>query len=412
MESRIFVRKRIGEIGSRLESASRGSRGSRNDFLQRLSKLGIIAILAFVVVSGIAYLAPSADIIVIPETRKISGVLPILFDSTVDMATPERMSAVHVTKHFRGERTVPTTGSIDIGKKSRGYVMFTNRTGIDFPILTDHLIRGGDMMYYTVVADTVIPKASVSPEGDIVPGTIEVEVEAVDGGAQTALAAGRVVAVTTVPPERQDKIFGYVSRAIKGGSSNVVQSVAERDITTAIEQMIGEFKQTTHRELTERHGDERVVFDELLFASIIATSSIPGVFEPAREVSVSVEAEIVGVTAKRHDVESAILEAAKSSATLEPSERISSTLDYRIEQPIRTDEKGYGVKAVISYTVTVVPELPLEDIVGQLLGMPEHKARQLILSQKGVRDVRINQHWNFFSTFPSNPKKIHISVMY
>lgn len=410
MESRVFVRKQIGD--SRSRAGRNKDVDTRKALLERLSKVGIAAVLMLIVFSCVAYIAPRVDVVIIPETRVVNGVLPITFDSTADSVSPERMRAVHVTKHFRHDRTVPTTGSIDIGKKARGYVTLTNRTGIDFPLLTDHLIRGGDTMYYTVVVDTIIPRASVSPEGDIVPGTIETEVEAVLGGEKTSLAVGRIIALTTVPPERQDKIFGYVSREIIGGSSNVVQSVAEQDVASAFDQMIREFKQTTHQEIAGQYGDAYVVLDGLLFASTIASSSIPALFEPAREVTVNLEVEIVGVAVKRQDVESVILSAVKSSDKLESSERISSTLDYRIEQPVKTDEKGYGAKALISYAVTVVPELPLEDIAGQLLGLPEHKARQLILSQKGVKDVRIDQNWNLFSTFPSNPKKISISISY
>ncbi len=410
MKSRVFVRKQIGE--PRFRDGMSKDAGVRKVLLQRLSKAGIVLVLIFVAFSGIAYLAPSVDVVVIPETREVNGVLPVTFDSTADTLTSDRMRAVHVTKQFRQELTVPTTGSLDIGKKARGYVMFTNRTGIDFPILSDHMIRGGDTMYYTVVADTIIPKASVSPEGEILPGSVEAEVEAVEGGEKTALAAGRIVSLTTVPPERQDKIFGYVSREIKGGSSNIVQSVAEQDVAAALDRLIREFRKTTHQEIAGQYGDAYVVLDELLFASTVASSSIPALLEPAREVTVSLDAEIVGVAVKRQDLENVILEAVTSTAKLEPSERLSSKFDYRVEQPVMTDDKGYGVKSVVTYTVSVVPEFPIEDIVKQVLGMPEHKARQLILSQKRVKDVRIDQHWNLFSTFPSNPKKIHISVMY
>lgn len=413
MSRNTFVRRQISESphGRARKYRIQLANVLKSPLAQRASKIAIGLICVFIILSVAAYTIPTAEVVLIPETRVASGVLPITFDSTAtDTDRKGSVGALHVKKTVSLERSVPTTGSIDIGTKARGSVMFTNRTGVGFPLLSDQRIRGGDTQYYTVVSDIVIPGATVSPEGDVIPGTVEAEVEAVSGGDRYALPEGRVIALMTVPPEKQDKIFGYVSKAISGGTSQIVRSVSDTDVQRAIEELLQSAKQDVRQEFQGRFGQDVVMSDNLLFFVNLSTSTVPAVSEPASDVLVKCSADVVGVAFQKKTLEEAIVAAIKATTKLDSSEQLFPEVGYQVEQPVQGDEQAYTVKAIVSYSGSIIPLLPIDSLSNKLLGMPENKVRQLLLSQKGVRDVHITQRWNLFSTFPTNPNKIHIKA--
>lgn len=403
-----FIRRPIGERSYRREDIPQKS----NIFWQKFSRIIIYLILFFVLFAIFIYVLPRAEITIVTEKREISGSVGVTLDTTVseNETKPGVIPALHFTKQFSIEESFSTTGSLDIGNRARGSATFSNRTGIDWPLLSDHRIRGGENKLYRVFADIQIPKATVSPDGEIVPGSIEVALEAEFGGEAYNLPQGKILALLTVPPEKQDRIFGYVSQDISGGTSQVVQSVSREDASGAELKLITKARKQALEEFSEKFGDGYVLSDSLVFSVRVATSTKPSVNEPGTEVAVSLNAEFGGIAVKKKFIEEAIAEELSRKGPLAEGEALLPDVAYELAVIAPLNEGAYAAKATLQFKGFAAPSLPVEEITLAILGEKERTARLYVLSQKGVRDVHFNYSWNLLRSIPDNPKKVLVKI--
>ncbi len=376
---------------------------------QRIAKLLIYFIVFFLIVSFLWYALPRATITIVPKKEEVVGERNVVLDGTATVTlASSTLPVIHFSKSFQRTKTFPASGSIDIGKKARGTAVFTNKTGLEWPLTPDHDLLGSRNKRYRVLKSVSIPKASVNPEGEIQYGAIELEVEARAGGPDSNLESGNVLLMLSLPENRRDKVFGTVADAIAGGTSNVVRAVVSEDVIRATEQMTTDALQEARIEQSLLLGTNTFVDHALMRLVRTATTSVPALQEPAQEFAFTLDADIVGLAVPReHIARFLVQEDAIRNRDVQSLDKNSITYSF---QNIVFDKNGYQANANIKYSIFITPELHMENLIQGVLGKKERDARFFLLSQVGVSDVIIDFSWSILRTVPEDRSRVTFQI--
>lgn len=221
--------------------------GSGKDVTRRLAlpprtKKLIITVLTVIIIALLGWLwwaFPHSAIALSlqGEKKDVTATLKAGIETVTDRELP--LTAVTVSKE--GTKTVPTSGTKNVGEKATGTITLVNQysnTPVTVPAGTT--LQTTDGKKFTTNTGVVIPGAEIAVEGTTTTlkssGRVEVSITAADSGADYNLTSGQLTLVG-ISDQKDNKVFGD-SPKTAGGTNQTVKLVAAADIDGGRSQLV------------------------------------------------------------------------------------------------------------------------------------------------------------------------------
>lgn len=369
-------------------SSNRHGRGMGRWLVGALILLGFFYVLFFLI--------PRVDITIIPESRVVS------FEETIVLTTDENLEVdkVMADKVLKGKKVFvtdsvedifETTGEKDIGSRAQGLAMFFNFTGLTQLVFIEDGLETNDGKLFTIKSPLTIPAASVSADGDIVPGEIEASIVALEPGEESNILPQKIF-IQSVSPDKQLKIFAEVTTALQGGTSEVVQVISQTDIDQAQEELKNVLTTIILEKISQNLPDTETYMEETLtFTREDFSSKVDiNIDDETSEFSYVLDAKTEIIVYQNEDLNDLIKRSL--SEKLNANETFLSDEPKEFEIVNIADDPAGNLLLTLKADWLVSQPIDLEPILTEILGVREADARRIILQTESVADVRFN--WN------------------
>jgi len=255
--------------------------------------LGFIGLSLVLVVLIILLVLPHATVTIIPKSEPLS--------QNVELVVRTGLEEIDdLTKAIPGEfmilekqesRIFSSTGKQEILEKAVGTLTIYNEKGVSQTLVaTTRLMAEGEILFRTKER-VVIPPASVSPEGSLVPGAAAVSVIADQAGPEGNIAPCKFYVVAFSESQRQ-KVYARSTEVFTGGASYEANVVAEKDLEEA-QRIISEDLITIGREEIKAELDLNLELPEgAIESEIIEEEASRGVGEQAESFEQKVKVRL------------------------------------------------------------------------------------------------------------------------
>jgi len=408
--AKIWQTKNIGVPGKYTKTSSSNSLYGR-----RTRGRGVFKwILAIVVVLAALYLLffilPRVEITLVPESRTIEQEVQIRFSeqasrvNATDRIVPVQTLAVSniVSSSFE------TTGEDNVGERARGTVNFFNLTGVEHQLLPEDGLENLDGLFFAVTTPVTIPAATVSADGDIVPGRISAEVVALEAGEASNLREQRLF-ISALTSDRQNKIYGEAP-ALNGGTTEIIRIASQDDLDQAQEALRNELRQKLLVEIKDNLPAATVILEDTFELSAEEFKAAVSLDEELTEFEASLQAEGRVLAYTEADLNSLLKDLVlKQLASGE--QLVSETpMDLFLEDlPPSNPEAGIS-DINIKYEWAVSQRVDLEGLKQSVLGQREAEARRTLLADPTVDDVRFNWILAISKKIPKIPSHVTLKL--
>ncbi len=375
-----------------------------------LKRTLFLLLLFIFVISLFIYVFPEVDVILVPATQKVENNFDLTLSSRVKKADLENGLAparkVEVSDSL--EEEFLATGEKNVGEKASGEAVFYNQTGLNQPLTPQNDLVTESGQVFHVKASIVIPKAEVSPEGDIVYGTIAVPVVATEAGSQGNIGPVRLT-IIDLPFIKQSKIYGQVKDKLGGGTDKTVKVVSADDLENAQRKLEGELKPKLRQFLKDKLNQGEVLDEKLARYTDLKTDKIVELGEETETFKMKLSLKLEALVWNKEEIKRLVQE--KIAAGLEGDKRIiPSSVDVFEAKVAEVDwDKGQAKLKIHSINQVTLP-VDLEGLKQKIKGLKEYEARRLLLAEPSIRDVRFKFHYSLTSRIPKNSNRINIKL--
>jgi hypothetical protein len=376
---------------------------------QKRLKIGryfLLVLLIGFVYSLIIYVFPKVEVTIFLTSEEASQDYEIVIEEGIDKSLGDVL-------YFPGEvRTLSTrhegefeaTGEKNIGDKATGKATFYNFTGRTSPITSKIELDHPSGKKYFLKENIVVPQAKVSDDGEILPGQIEVEIEAPEGGEDYNNSGARIN-ISILPEDMKEKIYAEVGE-IAGGTSEVVQVVSQEDLDNAKDSLLDEITPKMKDELREKIGKTSFSFrDELLIVEIDELEKEVELGQKVENFKVEIKARLKALVFDENDIKTYLRDQVERTI---PTKTMLAEGDLgRLEMEIKNfDFENERAEIVARSFFDVYPEIDLNELKEKIKGKEEKEARRLLMQENDIRDVRFDFSRNLANRVPSNLGKI------
>lgn len=371
--------------------------------------LGALSALVIVlVIGGIFYALPRADITVVTEKIPITFEGSVVVDTDISQVAraqtqiPGQIFSKDVVKTF----SFKATGERDVERKAEGVIQIVNAYSSSPQILVETTrFETPDGKIFRTLEKVTVPGASISG-GEINPSSIQVSVIADKAG--EAYNIGPIEKFTIPGFKGSDKFegfYGISSDPMKGGFIGTAPYPTDEDVTTARDkahQMLQEEAETLLRISVPNEfliPQEALEF-EILSENINTSVDGEGMF------SIVLEGTIRAFVFKEQDIHDVLI--SRGEKEVPPSYTRKNT-EYTFGVP--TISWGEGTMSIpLVYGATYWHALDSNDLKVRIEGLEKEQMRENLVVIEGVDRVDI-QLWPFWVTkTPPRDSRIYIEV--
>lgn len=345
---------------------------------------------------GIFYLVfrvlPRVDITVIPESRDL------IIEDTVVLSSENEISdnmdnvllVSRVSTVGKVGGSFDATGEKDIGNKARGTVTFYNGTGLTYDLPVDGELETIDGIIFKVNRNISIPPASVSPQGEIVPGSVSAEIIAVNPGSDSNIKPQKIF-IKDVSPDKQNIIYAMNDETFEGGTSEKVTVVSQEDIDEARDKLRESLTRSVIMEMQQELDNDKIVLTETLELRDEVFRAGVELEDEVKEFDYELSAKAEALVVSEDVLNDLLLDMAYKK--ISPEEQLlSKTPDRRELRDINKDATG-NVRVTVYAVWSVGQPVNIESLRKKILGLKEADARRVLFQDPGVTDVRFD--WSF-----------------
>lgn len=370
--------------------------------------------LAFVgIIWWLVYILPSASAFISLESEPITKVASITIDNNIAKTDQEagKVAGQKIEAELAHEVTFEATGKKEVGTKAKGTIEVRNNLGIAIELPAGSRFSSGGLIFVSTKAITV-PKgdASVDANGNTVriPGVANVAVEALNPGENFNIDQSQFT-VTSLSANQQQHVTGISEGAMTGGTSKTVTVVSEEDVKNATVKLKNEVEPKLKEKLEEQAKNLTV-----LAGTLEITVDSPTVSEKVGDeaesfkVSATAKGRTIGFLAGEY--QETIFALARKDLP-EGKELIIANSDS-IETSVSEVKIAEGILVLkASLKSEVVNQVNQEELKNSLVGLSFSEAENLLKSQDGFTDARIELRPSYKKHLPKSPKKIDIVLV-
>lgn len=256
--------------------------------------------LAIVVGGGFAVSTQFAKVTIKVTPRQGRLMISNTYEATKDGASGLKF-VLASNIQANDEVSVPASGSETVKTKARGQiVVYNNYSGTPQNLIATTRFQTGTGLIYRTPKAITIPGQTKNAKGELIPGQLEITVEADQPGPTYNLKTADLSIPGFKGTAKATKIYARTKSELAGGAVGLQPRVADADLTKA---KIGLEKQLTQKVLAKlkpQVPDDYVLFND----AVIADFSTQIITDPAKpdQAKVKMTAEATGILLNKNEL--------------------------------------------------------------------------------------------------------------
>ena len=376
---------------------------------RKCSLLGISVVVLFVVVLFVT--TGSAKIIIKPVAHSL--------DLSLTINTSDKFSSVNLENRTipgqlfsiekRVEQTFPATGERDIIKKARGKIAIYNEYGTAPQVLiaTTRFESSGGLIFRTLKTVTV-PGTKVI-NGEIIPGSIEVEIIADKAGEFYNIDAGRF----TIPAfkekgdnDRYQKYYGMSKEPMKGGIVGKAKVVTDQDYLKAKETVHNMVVSDAENALKSQAAELKILSSTSpLVKEVKSTAQVD---EAVNDFTISETVELESVAFREADLYDLATRYVETVNNLDVfSEKIN--LEFK---DVEFNKESKILQFKVLAKGSAYSRVNKDKVIGDLMGKNENDIKEYFKGAEGISVARVILSPFWVKKVPTNIERIKFELQY
>ncbi len=371
----------------------------------------IAGVVCFIIIGFIFYFTLSkAEIIIKPKTELMQFQVELNIDKGVafiDLET-NKVPAQLFQVEKEGEREFPATQEKELREKAKGTITIYNQysSAPQTLVKTTRFVSEKGKLFRTTQT-IIIPGAKVEG-GQIIPSSINVEIEAAEPGKEYNIEPSSFTIPGFKGTAKYTGFYGKSTESMTGGIIGKVKVVSAEDIQGAKDILIVELKEKAKQELEKRIPTDLKILEDTSLEEVVESSSNVEADQPAEKftVKVKVVANVLGFN--ENDAISLINDNLKEKIS-EDKIIMSDTININYTITDINLDKGTA-RLICEVTEDIAWKVDSEEIKQELAGKNEIEVRQLLSARPEIENAKII-FWPFWvKKIPSNEKKIKVTI--
>ena len=371
----------------------------------------IVAIL--VVLLGIAafLLLPKANVKIFVASENLNKSVQLAVSNKIANANLEQNifpgELVEVTRET--QEKFSTTGKKNIGEKTKGTLTVYNAWDSDVHEFSEGTKFSSSSKTFLATSDFTIPGSSVK-EGNLVPGSVSVNIEAENPGEEYNVKAGRFT-ILGLPAAQQEKIYGTSNNDLAGGFSKEVQVVSQNDYENAKKKLVDQLSSEVKKEFDEKTIDQKVLEKAINIPEPEVTSSA-NIDQEAKEFEMKIKYKEQAMVFNFESFKEFIVKLLEKQVPSDKMVAIANDEDIGIMVDKVQYEKG-ELDLTANVAAKIASKISAEKIKTAILGRKVTEAENYIKGQEGISKVEIKMRpsW-WFMKIPNMERNVNIQIEY
>ena len=346
--------------------------------------IGVILTAVFLVGGFVAWwYLPKATVTIYLTTKNLEEKTTISFDSKATSADFEKaiLPGEIVSVQVAGDKTKSTSGTKLVGEKAKGTVKVQNGTASNINLLAGTLLASSGDLKFSVV-NTASVSAALSPSE---PGTANVDVAAVDIGAQYNMAKDETFKVGNYPKAEVDAV---AIANFSGGSSREISAVSDDDQKSLEADLTAELVDKAKEKLNEKLSADKYLVAETSSSTVDSKTFSNKLGDEASTLKLSLDLTVSAVVVDKKMLVDFAKEALKDkipAGYVLRDDQISYSFDL-----VSTKSGVYNLDA--TFRINLLPELNLAEIAKNISGKYPNLAESYLNSIPGFAGAEIKFH--------------------
>lgn len=270
-------------------SIPRGKRVPNISKMQKRVIWGGLILLVIVALFGLDYYLTSAQVALYAKASQVNATFNFVADPTATQSSTANATLSAQQLSYSKSLTAPVqaTGTKDEGAKASGTITVSNSFDSNpHPLVagTRFVASGGQVFRST--ADTTVPAGSLSG-GKVVPGTVQVSVQADQNGDQYNIGPTGYT-IPGLPADEQSSITGQGNQ-MQGGITKTAKILQQSDINQAEQSALGADKATGSQGVSAKATSNQVVLGPSLAQNAGSVSSNPAVGSETSNATLTIQ---------------------------------------------------------------------------------------------------------------------------
>jgi hypothetical protein len=389
-------------------SAEKPTRGPTSTWAKRIL---IGAIILLILVSGVvAYLyLPKATVQIRLKGQEQEDNFDLVIKETSKLTTDQvQGEVVETTVEVSNE--FDTTGHKKVGGRAKGRITIFNYWSSDPQplVASTRFIHNSTNQLFRTTNTVTIPGTEVV-EGETVPGTTTVTIQADEVGDSYNVSAGRFT-IPGLPISKQSKIYGQSDNNLTGGYQKEILVVSQQDYQQAREKLNQELAEELESKFQEEIGDKTVLDKKV--EQVIREEASPKVGQEAGSFTLVIQKEVSTLAYNKDE----FLRTVKEKFDRRSSDDRELVLDGLDEQiTIKNTELKIGEKEArleLDIKGVTIPHLDEEILRKNIVGQARTEGERYLIGYSQIEDAKIDL-WPFWAKrVPTRQNRITFDISY
>lgn len=367
--------------------------------------IGAVVTAVLLVVGFIAWwYLPKATVSIYLTTKNLDEKVAVSFDTKATSSDfgkailPGEPASVQVA----GDKTKSTSGTKVVGDKARGSVKIQNGTAANINLTVGTILASSSDLKFAVVSAASV-SAALSPAE---PGTANVDVAAVDIGAQYNMGKDETLKVGNYPKAEVDAI---VIADFSGGSSREISAVSTDDQTSLEADLTNELLDNAKGKLQEGLSADKYLIAETMTPSVDSKTFSNKVGDEATTLKLSLDLTVSAVVVDKKvltDFAKEVLKDKIPAGYAVRDDQITYSFDL-------TGSKSGVYSLDATFGINLLPEVNVGEIAKNISGKYPNLADSYLTSIPGFARAEIKLYPPLpgrLGVLPRVPKNITIEV--
>ena len=371
--------------------------------------------LLLIVAVYLFFALPKADIEIWPKTNVLGAKQTIAIDKTADTVdlAGAIIPAQYMEEEKSGTQEFSSTGNGSNEGKAQGTITIYNKFDPPSPITlkagTHFLSDSGK--YFVTLAKVVVPAAKKSGS-KITPGSIDVKVEAAEGGDGYNIGAAKFSVPKLAGTAYYYSVYAESTKAMSGGFASNIKKVTADDIQSAKDNLTQKLLTDAENSLKGKISSDMVLLPEALSSEIESSQSQAKAGTIADTFNYQAKVKAMALVVKKADLEKfardyIVSKMQESETILDKSFNVAYTANGIDVQ------KGTG-KIDLDFSSKVYQDVDKNSLSLLLRGKNPAQINQIITEKLGeqISKIKVNL-WPFWVVaVPQSQKAIKIDLMF
>lgn len=358
---------------------------------------------------------PKADIEIWPKTNVLSSKQTVTIDKTADTVDLEgaMIPAQYIEEEKTDTQEFPATGNGSNEGKAQGIITIYNKYDPPSPITlkagTHFLSDSGK--YFVTLAKVVIPSAKKSGS-KITPGSIDVKVEAAEGGESYNIGVAKFSVPKLAGTAYYYSVYAESTKAMAGGFASQIKKVTADDIQSAKDTLTQKLLTAAENSLKSKISSDMVLLPEAISSETESSQSQAKAGTIADTFNYQAKVKAMALVVKKADLEKfardyIVSKMQESETILDKSFNVAYTANG-------IDVKKGAGKIDLDFSSKVYQDVDKNSLSLLLRGKNPSQINQIITEKLGdqVSKIKVN-FWPFWvMSAPNSQKAVKIDLVF